>query len=261
MSLRKLHDIVARLRDPDTGCPWDQRQDFDSIAAYTLEETYELIDAIIRRDYDELRNELGDLLLQVVFHAQIAAENNLFSLEDVQSSICEKMIRRHPHVFGDTDQRTQDEARIKQTWEAEKVRERVQKNHHGTLGGVPLALPALKRAQKLQKRTASVGFDWQNKYQVIEKIREEIDELEQAIKDDIGTEILNEAGDLLFSCVNLTRHLKIDAEMALIKANRKFETRFNKLEASVEEEGRKPQDCSPEELDAIWSKVKQTEVN
>ena len=261
MSLHKLQDIVARLRDPDTGCPWDQRQDFDSIAAYTLEETYELIDAINRRDYDELRNELGDLLLQVVFHAQIAAENNQFSLEDVQSSICEKMVRRHPHVFGASDQKTRDEKRIKQTWEAEKVQERARKNHHGTLDGVPMALPALKRAQKLQKRAANVGFDWQDKHPVVEKVREEIIELEQALKTGIAAEILNEVGDLLFSCVNLARHLKIDAEMALIKANKKFESRFRKLEAFVGEGDRKLKEYSLQELDAIWNKVKQDEEN
>ncbi len=256
MNLQKLIDIVARLRDPDTGCPWDQRQDFSSIAAYTLEEVYELIDAINRCDYDELRDELGDLLLQIVFHAQIAKERGNFTLEEVQEAICEKMLRRHPHVFGEPDQRTQDEAQVKRTWEEEKVRERAQKEFYGVLDGIPLVLPALKRAQKLQKRAANVGFDWHTHHDVIKKIREEIDELEMALDKGCADEISEEMGDLLFSCVNIARHLKVDAESALIAANCKFQDRFAKLEALLAEDGRNPKDCDLDELDKIWNIVK-----
>ncbi|MBN1378276.1 MAG: nucleoside triphosphate pyrophosphohydrolase [Gammaproteobacteria bacterium] len=256
MNLQKLREIVARLRDPETGCPWDRRQDFKSIANYTLEEVYETIDAINREDFDELKDELGDLLLQVVFHAQIAAERGLFDLTDVEASICEKMLRRHPHVFGEPDQRTQSEAQIKESWETEKVRERAEKDCHGVLDGVPQTFPALKRAQKLQKRAANVGFDWKKSTDVLDKIQEEITELEQAVAQRNVDQITEEMGDLLFSCVNLARHLKVDAESALMTANRKFEARFRRLESELASQARKPQDCSLAELDAVWSKIK-----
>jgi MazG family protein len=258
MNLQRLHDIVARLRDPVSGCPWDQRQDFKSIANYTLEEVYEVIDAINRQDYDELKDELGDLLLQVVFHALIAEEYGYFTLQEVQDSICEKMIRRHPHVFGVSQERTHDETHIKKTWEAEKARERANKNRHGALDGVPLALPALKRAQKLQKRASSAGFDWEQVAGVLDKIREEIAELEQAIDNTDDEEIVDELGDLFFSCVNLSRYLKIDAESALNAANSKFEDRFRAMENSVKSQNRTIQDCSLSELEQIWQKIKQT---
>lgn len=256
MDLQKLQELVARLRDPDTGCPWDQRQDFKSIANYTLEEAYETIDAINREDYAELKDELGDLLLQVVFHAQIAAEHGYFDLADVVNAICEKMYRRHPHVFGEPQQRTQDEERVKQNWEAEKTRERAEKDLHGVLDGVPLVFPALKRAQKLQKRAANVGFDWQKSSDVLDKIQEEISELEEAVAQRKTDATAEEVGDLLFTCVNLARHLKVDAESALMAANNKFETRFRRMEAALAAQQRKPGDCSLIELDAVWNRVK-----
>jgi MazG family protein len=256
MSLQRLQEIVASLRDPETGCPWDQRQDFKSIANYTLEEAYETVDAINREDYAELKDELGDLLLQVVFHAQIAAEQGYFKLTDVETAICEKMLRRHPHVFGELHQRTQDEAQVKQAWEAEKSRERAERNCPGVLDGVPLVFPALMRAQKLQKRAAGVGFDWEKSSDVLTKIQEEITELEQAIAQRSMDAMTDEVGDLLFTCVNLARHLKVDAEAALMAANNKFENRFRRLEAVLAAQQRDPRDCSLVELDAIWNKIK-----
>ena len=256
MSLQRLKDIVARLRDPETGCPWDQKQDFRSIAVYTLEEAYETVDAINREDYPELKDELGDLLLQVVFHAQIASELGYFDLSGVEQAICEKMLRRHPHVFGDVEQRAQSEEHVRQNWEAEKARERAEKDRHGVLDGIPLAFPALKRAQKLQKRAATVGFDWDRVAAVLDKVKEEIAELEQAVGERDTAQISEETGDLLFTCVNLARHLKVDAETALMSANNKFEDRFRRLEAILASQQRHPRECSPGELDELWNRVK-----
>ena len=257
MSLQRLKDIVARLRDPETGCPWDQKQNFKSIAVYTLEEAYEAVDAINREDYAELKDELGDLLLQVVFHAQIANELGYFDLSGVENAICEKMLRRHPHVFGPAKDRTYDEDRVKLSWEKEKARERAEKERHGVLDGIPLAFPALKRAQKLQKRAATVGFDWQQAKAVLDKVKEEVAELEQAIGNRNDMAISEETGDLLFSCVNLARHLGVDAETALMSANNKFEKRFRLLESILAARQRRPHDCSLEEMDELWDQVKQ----
>lgn len=262
MSVQRLLEIMAALRDPESGCPWDRRQDFSSIAGYTLEEAYEVIDSIAREDYDELKDELGDLLFQVVFHSQMASERGYFDFNDVAEAICEKMVRRHPHVFENQVQGTRgkvqgaesDEASIKQFWEAEKARERADKEQQGVLDGVARALPALKRAQKLQKRAAGVGFDWPGVEGAVEKIHEELEELERAGGDRAAR--AEELGDLLFSCVNLARHLGVDAEDCLLAANHKFETRFRALEAELERRGRRPEECDLEELDALWDEVK-----
>lgn len=264
MSLKRLQQIVADLRDPESGCPWDQRQDFKSIAAYTLEEAYEVIDAIDREDFDELKDELGDLLLQVVFHAQMAAEKELFDLTVVIEAICDKMWRRHPHVFEKQDARKRekervDEHSVKRFWEAEKAREREDKDKPGVLAGVAKALPALKRAQKLQKRAARVGFDWPNTNGVYAKIHEELAEIQQAGSGENIARVQEELGDLLFACVNLARHLGVDAESGLLEANRKFEQRFHAVEVYLQAQNKQVEDCNLQELDAIWDKVKRAE--
>lgn len=260
--ITRLLEIMAALRDPDNGCPWDVRQNFDTIAPYTLEEAYEVCDAIARRDYDELKEELGDLLLQVVFHSQMAAEAGYFGFEDVVRSINEKMVRRHPHVFNG-DSLPQDQiasvASIKQFWEEEKARERSRKAAHGILEGVALALPALKRAQKLQKRAARVGFDWPEIAGVIGKIHEELEELQHAIKQQDQAALNEELGDLLFTCVNLARHINADAEDSLRQANRKFESRVARMEAQARSRGKRLEDCTPDELDALWNTAKRDE--
>ncbi len=255
--MQSLLDVMQRLRDPDGGCPWDLEQNFQSIAPYTIEEAYEVADAIEREDYDELKNELGDLLLQVVFHAQMADEAGLFNFADVAASIAAKLVRRHPHVFGDESQATADE--VLTSWEKIKSEERQEKQQHGTLDDVPANLPALMRAHKLQKRAARVGFDWSELSDVIAKVGEEMRELQHEIdlsRDANQVRIAEEAGDLLFSCVNLTRHLQLDAEDCLRAGNRKFEQRFRRLEASVLESGRKLEDLSLAEMDVIWNSVK-----
>ncbi len=255
--MRSLLQVMQRLRDPDGGCPWDLEQNFQTIAPYTIEEAYEVADAIEREDYTELKNELGDLLLQVVFHAQMADEAGLFNFADVAAAISTKLIRRHPHVFGDESHETAGQ--VLETWENIKTEERQDKEQHGTLDDVPGNLPALLRAHKLQKRAARVGFDWHKLSDVFAKIREEMDELQQEIDAADGhnqDRIAEEAGDLLFSCVNLTRHLKVNAEDCLRAGNRKFEQRFRKLEATVLERGQKLEDLSLVEMDTIWDSVK-----
>ena len=266
MSIEKLQKIVADLRAPEAGCPWDKEQDFKSIAAYTLEEAYEVIDAIERGDFEELKDELGDLLLQVVFHAQMAAEKNLFNLADVVAVINEKMLRRHPHVFASkqVDGEKVSEASVslqdvKRRWEAEKARERVDKNRPGVLEGIAKALPALKRAQKLQKRAASVGFDWSDSDGPREKVHEELAELQQALAGSNTSSAEEEMGDLLFSCVNLARHLGFDAESCLLAANRKFEGRFSALERILQVQERRVEECDLQELEHLWQKVKQSD--
>lgn len=264
-SLADLLELMARLRDPERGCPWDLRQTFESIVAHTLEECYELADTIERGDYGHLREELGDLLFQVVFYARIAAESELFDFDEVVDVLTEKLLRRHPHVFpdgrlGETARGPDtDEATVNATWEAIKQAERAAKSAHGVLADVPLALPALSRAQKLQKRVSQVGFDWDSADQVMVKVEEELAEVAEAMALGDRDDQAEEVGDLLFAVVNLARHLRVDAESALRAANRKFETRFGGVERRVTESEQTLQSMSLEELDALWERVKAAE--
>ncbi len=253
--LERLLQIMARLRDPETGCPWDIEQTFATIAPYTIEEAYEVADAIERAEYDELRGELGDLLLQVVFHAQMAEEAGLFGFQDVAQSIGDKMIARHPHVFGDEsrDKTAEDQTR---DWETVKAAERAAKARGGVLDDVALGLPALMRAEKLQKRAARVGFDWPQIDQVIAKISEEAAELAEVRDTADHDKITEEMGDLLFVMANLARHLKVDPETALRGANAKFMRRFHYIEAELARAGKRPEDSSLEDMDALWNAAK-----
>ncbi|HET9069932.1 MAG TPA: nucleoside triphosphate pyrophosphohydrolase [Amaricoccus sp.] len=255
-SIRRLLAIMARLRDPERGCPWDIEQDFDSIAPYTIEEAYEVAEAIASRDMAELAGELGDLLFQVVYHARMAEEAGAFAWDDVVRAISDKMIRRHPHVFGDesrdktADQQTAD-------WERTKAKER---GRAGALAGVAAGLPGLTRAVKLQNRAARVGFDWPDAGAVLDKIAEETAELveAQAAGED-GARVFEEYGDLLFVMANLARHLGLDPEAALRAANAKFTRRFEAIEAALAAEGRAPADSDLAEMDALWEAAKRAE--
>tara|TARA_R110002072_G_scaffold43119_1_gene121254 strand:+ start:3496 stop:4323 length:828 start_codon:yes stop_codon:yes gene_type:complete len=254
--INRLIAIMARLREPEAGCPWDLEQDFKSIAAYTVEEAYEVADAIERERYDELKDELGDLLLQVVFHAQMAQELGLFDFDEVAAAINDKMIRRHPHVFGDAVQRDSKAQTVE--WEAQKARERAaSRKGDGVLADIPLALPAVKRAQKLQARAARVGFDWPDAEQVFEKITEEVAEVKQAIRLNDPEEIAEEIGDLMFVCTNLGRKLNVNVEAATRSANAKFERRFGYIERMLAAKGRRPEDATLEEMEALWGEAKQ----
>lgn len=254
---RRLLDIMARLRDPDSGCPWDLKQDFASLLPYTLEEAYEVADAIERGDYADLRDELGDLLLQVAFHARVAEERQLFDFEDVATAICDKLLRRHPHVFeGKTFDN--DAARL-QFWENSKLAEQREKTGvepEGALSGVAACLPALMRAQKLQKRAARHGFDWTEIEPVFAKVEEELAETREAFTSGDRRHIEEEIGDLLFVTVNLARHLQVDAEAALRAGNRKFASRFAYIENRLKAQGRTLADASPEEMEALWEEAK-----
>ncbi|MDJ0907926.1 MAG: nucleoside triphosphate pyrophosphohydrolase [Woeseiaceae bacterium] len=253
-NIEKLLEIMASLRNPETGCPWDVAQDFSTIAPYTIEEAYEVADAIARGDHDDLRDELGDLLLQVVFHARMAEEAELFDFDDVAGGIGEKLIRRHPHVFGNDDERAAGQ--VDGSWEAIKATERAGHVDDSALAGIALALPALKRAQKLGKRAANVGFDWDDRRGAREKLLEELDELEDAVGERDTNQIEEEFGDLLFSIVNLARHLDIDPEHALSKANHKFERRFREMEREIRGAGRTARDMSLDELEHEWRAAK-----
>ena len=257
-NMSRLLEIMASLRDPQTGCPWDRKQSFESIVPYTLEEAYEVADSIERKQMTELRDELGDLLFQVVFYAQMAKEQGLFDFNDVVAAINDKLVRRHPHVFaGDA---CQDEASLNDAWEASKAAERDDRADTETasiLEGVALALPALKRSQKLQKRAARTGFDWPSIEPVMAKIEEEMGELREAMQAGDEPAIFEESGDLLFSCVNLARHLRVDAEEALRSCNHKFERRFSQVEQSARQAARPLEDCGIEELEAWWQAAKQ----
>lgn len=258
--IETLLDIMKKLRDPNDGCPWDLEQDFTSIAPYTIEEAYEVADAIERGDRDDLKDELGDLLLQVVFHAQMAEEEGSFAFPGVVRAICEKMIRRHPHVFGDEGERSAGE--VKGRWEDIKAEEKAAKGATQTsiLDDVPLALPALVRAIKLQNRAARVGFDWPDTSQVIDKLNEEMLELSTELaKGGDADRLEDEMGDLLFVYANLARHLKVDPEAALRRANAKFRRRFGRIEEKLAAKGRKPEDSSLEEMDALWNEAKAEE--
>jgi ATP diphosphatase len=267
--IRDLITIMERLRTPVTGCPWDLAQDFASIAPYTIEEAYEVADAIERNDLDDLKDELGDLLLQVVFHAQIAKEAGNFAFEHVVEAITAKLIRRHPHVFGEDD--IANAGAVKERWETIKSDEKAERAtrraangieaDRGLLADVPVALPALTRAVKLQRRAGTVGFDWQDPHAVIAKIREELLELEGELGDPTPNKarLEDEFGDILFAVANLGRHLSLEPESALRGSNEKFQRRFHHIETELEKSGRKPADATLDEMEALWNDAKQLE--
>ena len=253
--LPRLLEIMARLRDPETGCPWDIEQDFASIAPYTIEEAYEVSDAIEREAWGELKGELGDLLFQTVFHAQMAEEAGLFDLDQVADTMSDKMVARHPHVFG-SESRDKSAEQQTRDWEAQKAAERAKKSQSGVLDGVALGLPGLLRAVKLQNRAARVGFDWPDTDQVLDKITEEVAELTEA-RAELGPEkTFEEFGDLLFVMANLARHWGIDPEAAIRATNGKFERRFAYIEAQLAKSDRTPSDSTLTEMDALWDVVK-----
>lgn len=252
--LPRLLAIMARLRAPQGGCPWDLAQNYASIAPYTIEEAYEVADAIAREDYAALPDELGDLLLQVVYHARMAEEEGRFGFDDVARAIGDKMIRRHPHVFGDEEQRSADAQTI--AWEAQKSRERAARAEHGVLAGVPVGMPALTRAYKLTARAARVGFDWANAEQVLDKLAEETAELRAELPQADPERLADELGDMLFVLANLARKLKLDPEAVLRQANDKFARRFGGVEALLAAEGRTPAESSLDEMEAAWQQVK-----
>lgn len=255
-SIDSLLGIMARLRDPQGGCPWDLQQDFQSIAPYTLEEAYEVVDAIESNDQDALREELGDLLFQVVFHSQLASEAGWFGFEDVVTSICDKMTRRHPHVFADAVVADAEE----QTREWEKHKQREKGESRSILDGVVTGLPALTRADKLQRKAASAGFDWPDSRGVFAKVSEELDEVREEMQGVIDREaLLDECGDLLFAVVNLVRHAGIDPESALRHGNRKFVRRFEKVEASCARSGVAMSATGLDTLNRYWEQAKRTE--
>ena len=265
--ISRLIEIMTALRNPKSGCPWDIEQDFATIAPYTIEEAYEVADAIARGDLDDLRDELGDLLLQVVYHARMAEEAGEFSFGDVVEAITKKMIHRHPHVFGDETARSAGMAKgmwekIKAEEKAEKRKARIargldpEEHGKGFLDGVPVALPALTRALKLQEKAAQVGFDWSEARPILDKIEEEIGELREAMDTADPKAAKDEFGDLLFALVNLGRHLKIDAESALSGTNEKFRTRFHHVEQALEDSGRTLKDATLEEMEELWQQAK-----
>ncbi len=267
--ISRLNEIMAALRTPETGCPWDLEQTFATIVPYTLEEAYEVADAIERGDVANLREELGDLLLQVVFHARMAEEEGRFDFGDVVEAITRKLIRRHPHVFGDA--RDLSSGEVKALWGRIKVEEKRQRAETrradglpaeeatGALAGVPLALPALTRALKLQQKAGKVGFDWNDPRAVLAKLREEIDEVEAELEAGDAQRVAGEVGDLLFVVANLARHLSVDPEAALRGANAKFERRFAHIESRLGEAGRAPAGATLDEMEALWSEAKQRE--
>ena len=265
--ISRLLEIMAALRTPGTGCPWDLEQDFATIAPYTIEEAYEVADAIARGDLDDLREELGDLLLQVVFHARMAEEKNAFSFGDVVEAITRKMIRRHPHVFADgSDQFTPSD--VKGAWERIKAEEKAERAsgrrseqaaHTTLLSGVKTGQPALARAMNLQRKASSVGFDWNDPRAVLRKIREEADEIESALDRGDSNELAEEAGDLLFAAVNLARHVGADPELVLRGTNAKFERRFGYIERALNSQGRSLEGASLDEMDGLWNEAKTAE--
>lgn len=256
--MERLVEIMRRLRDPESGCPWDIEQDFATIAPYTIEEAYEVADAIEREAWGELKGELGDLLFQSVYHAQMADEAGHFAFQDVVRAISDKMVARHPHVFGDE---SRDKSAEQQTadWEKIKAAERAGKAERGTLDGVAAGLPGLTRAVKLQNRAARVGFDWPSTDEVIDKIAEEARELVEAREEMTEAEVFEEFGDLLFVVANLARHLKVDPESALRAANAKFTRRFRAIEAALAKRGKRPEDSNLAEMDALWDAAKAAE--
>ena len=253
--------VMERLRDPETGCPWDLQQDFRSIVPSTLEECYELAQAIEHEDYDHVAEELGDVLFQVVFYTQLGREQDLFSFECIVDTLVEKLVRRHPHVFsgGQIEGRVDSASTVEEvgeTWEAIKQQERDARAQSGALADVPVALPAMPRAQKLQKRAARVKFDWTNTSAVVDKVHEELGELVEAMSGGDEPAVAMELGDLLFTCVNLARHLGLDAESSLRDANRRFEQRFTAMEQAALEEGRALGSLTDSEKDELWESAK-----
>jgi ATP diphosphatase len=260
----RLLDIMATLRTPGSGCPWDLEQNFATIAPYTIEEAYEVVDAIARGDLDDLRDELGDLLLQVVFHARMAEEQNAFAFGDVVDAICRKMIRRHPHVFADKDGRLTP-SDVKGAWERIKAEEKAERAarrprqetaDNSLLSSVKTGQPALTRAMELQRKASRVGFDWNDPRAVLHKIREEADEIEVALNRGDAGELAEETGDLLFALVNLARHTGVDPELALRSTNTKFERRFGYIERALAAQGRALEGASLAEMDALWDEAK-----
>ena len=255
--ISRLIEIMAALRTPGSGCPWDLEQNFRTIAPYTLEEAYEVADAIARDDLAGLKDELGDLLLQVVFHARMAEEQGVFDFADVVETITSKLVRRHPHVFGDADGKTAKA--VEGLWERIKSQERGGTAPDGALAGVPVALPALTRALKLQDKAGRVGFDWNNPRAVLAKIREEADEIEAELDRRDKSRMAAEVGDLLFAVVNLARHLDADPEGVLRETNLKFERRFAAIERALAKRGKTPKSASLTEMDELWNEAKAAE--
>lgn len=252
-----LLEIMAALRDPENGCPWDIEQTFKTISAYTIEEAYEVADAIERMDLHDLKDELGDLLFQVVFHAQMAREQGEFVFNDVVAAISDKLVRRHPHVFG--EEKVKDKQALNEAWEKHKKNERhaKQQRQKSVLDGIASTMPALRWSSKLQKRAAHHGFDWDDIAPVFDKLQEEVDELKaEIVHDDNQQRIADEMGDILFACVNLSRHLDVNPEQALRDTNLRFIARFTVLEQLLQQDGRQMDDCSVEELEDYWQKAK-----
>ena len=265
--ISRLIEIMAQLRTPVTGCPWDLEQNFATIAPYTIEEAYEVADAIARGDFEDLKDELGDLLLQVVYHARMAEEEKAFAFGDVVEAITKKMIRRHPHVFADKDGNIQP-AGVKSAWERIKAEEKAERaarrpqqthEHASLLASVKAGLPALTRAMELQRKASTVGFDWNDPRAVLNKIREEADEIEAALDRKDAEELAEETGDLLFALVNLARHLQADPEIALRRANAKFERRFAHIERALAANGRTLEQATLDVMDELWNEAKQHE--
>ncbi len=256
-SIDDLLDIMARLRNPDGGCPWDLAQTFDTIAPYTIEESYEVADAIERGDTQDLTEELGDLLLQVVYHTQMAVEQNIFSFSDVVQAISEKMIHRHPHVFGDGKAKSPED--VNAIWEQRKDGEDKRRKAESILNDVALNLPGLLRAQKLQSRVARVGFEWAQPGDVLDKLEEELGEMREALRDGKTDEIRDELGDLFFVLVNFGRMMGIDCEETMRQANRKFSRRFQAIESGMKREGLKWEETSLEKMETFWQEEKKRE--